>query len=78
MFQWINYDRNYDGDIKNEIFQNENQDDIFDIIGKNVAMKLRDMEDDQRIYAENLINEILYHGLMGNLTADSRISLRGD
>lgn len=52
---------------------NNDFDDIYDTIGKNVARKLRDMSDDQRIHAERLINEIMYHGLMENLTSSSKI-----
>ncbi|XP_066141387.1 uncharacterized protein [Euwallacea fornicatus] len=50
-------------------------DDIFDIIGKNVALKLRDMSDDQRIHGERLVNEIMYNGLMEKLTAETTLNL---
>lgn len=50
-------------------------DDLYDTIGKNVARKLRDMTDDQRIHAERLINEVMYHGQMENLTPTSKLTI---
>ena len=41
------------------------QEDEFDIVGKNVAAKLRRITDMQ-IVAEKLINETLYQGLREN------------
>ncbi|CAG9762306.1 unnamed protein product [Ceutorhynchus assimilis] len=59
---------------ENETTHLENdQDDIYDIIGKNVAMKLRDMSDDQRLHAEQLLNTVMYHGLMEHLTSDTEL-----
>lgn len=52
-------------------------DDLYDTIGKNVARKLRDMTDDQRIHAEKLINEIMYHGQMENLTSSTKLVIHG-
>uniref|UniRef100_A0A2S2QRJ1 MADF domain-containing protein n=1 Tax=Sipha flava TaxID=143950 RepID=A0A2S2QRJ1_9HEMI len=49
------------------------QDDRFDIFGKNVAMKLRDLTKEQRIFAENIINEALFLGEMDTLTIDHKI-----
>lgn len=56
-----------------KLFLEDGFDDVFDTIGKNVAIKLRDMNDDQRKYAEVLINQIMYEGLMENLSVDSKI-----
>jgi len=76
---WISYEADSDTDKKEvRVSVMEHEDDIFDTIGKNIAMKLRDMDDDQRMYAENLINEVLYLGLMGKLTVHTRLSLNGD
>lgn len=44
------------------------QDDRFDIFGENVAMKLRDLAKEQRILAENIINEALFLAEMDTLT----------
>lgn len=35
-------------------------DDRFDIFGENVVMKLRDLGKEQRILAENIMNEALF------------------
>ncbi|XP_030760996.1 uncharacterized protein LOC115886088 isoform X1 [Sitophilus oryzae] len=68
--------RNYDSDEKEaKIFVEENYDDIFDAIGKTVAIKLRDMSDEQRKYAETIINDLMYNGLMEKLTPQSRLAL---
>lgn len=50
------------------------QDDHFDIFGKNVAMKLRDLAKEQRILAENIINEALFLAKMDTLTIGHTIS----
>lgn len=49
-------------------------DDRFDIFGKNVAMKLRDVTKEQRILAENIINEALFLAEMNTLTISHKIS----
>lgn len=43
------------------------KEDRFDIFGKSVALKLRDLEDEQRIIAEKIINDTLFEAEMGNL-----------
>lgn len=48
------------------------QEDRFDIFGKNVASKLREVENNnklQRILAEKQINDVLFDAEMGNLTS---------
>ncbi|CAK1601696.1 unnamed protein product [Parnassius mnemosyne] len=52
------------------------RDDRFDIFGKNVAMKLRDLPKEQRILAEGIINEALFLAEMDKLTIDHKISDR--
>ena len=42
-------------------------DDRFDVYGKNVAMKLRDLPQEQRIMAEKIINDTLFVVEMGKL-----------
>ncbi|CAG4995274.1 unnamed protein product [Parnassius apollo] len=52
------------------------RDDRFNIFGKNVAMKLRDLPKEQRILAEGIINEALFLAEMDKLTIDHKISDR--
>lgn len=47
--------------------------DVFDAIGKNVAHKLRGMTQQQRIIAEKIISDVMYHGQMETLTAQSKL-----
>lgn len=49
--------------------------DVFDAIGKNVAHKLREMSEHQRIIAEKIISDVMYHGQMENLTMQSQLQL---
>ncbi|KAF2896756.1 hypothetical protein ILUMI_09416, partial [Ignelater luminosus] len=49
--------------------------DVFDAIGKNVAHKLRGMSQQQRIIAEKIISDVMYHGQMETLTIDAHLSL---
>lgn len=49
--------------------------DVFDAIGKNVAHKLRGMSEHQRIIAEKIISDVMYHGQMENLTMQSQLQL---
>lgn len=54
--------------VKDHFKRPINQDDCFDIIGKNVAMKLRNLPKRQRLIAEKIINETLFEAEMDNLT----------
>lgn len=49
--------------------------DEFDYIGINIAYKLRQMNEIQRIQAEYLINIILYNGLSNKLNENTHISI---
>lgn len=49
--------------------------DEFDIVGKNVAAKLRQLPPTQRIFAERLINEVLFEAQLGTLTRESGVVL---
>ncbi|CAK1585405.1 unnamed protein product [Parnassius mnemosyne] len=49
------------------------RDDRFDIFGKNVAMKLRDLPKEQRILAEGIINKALFLAELDKLTTKYRI-----
>lgn len=45
------------------------KEDRYDILGKNVALKMRDVSDNtQRLVAEKIINETLFMAEMGQLT----------
>lgn len=43
------------------------REDEYDVVGKNVALKLRKMNPNMQIIAEYLINDILYKGLTETL-----------
>ncbi|KAJ8976165.1 hypothetical protein NQ317_002053 [Molorchus minor] len=64
----------HSSDVTNRL----NADDIFDTIGNNVARKLRDMTNDQQKYAMVLVNDVMYHGFMENLSCSSRLSVDGN
>lgn len=49
--------------------------DEFDIVGKNVAAKLRQIPRTQRIFAEKLINEVLFEAQLGTLNRDCKLVL---
>ncbi|GBP09543.1 hypothetical protein EVAR_76553_1 [Eumeta japonica] len=63
-------------DLSNEVLHSVNEhfkrpllkDDRFDIFGKNIAIKLRELPKQQRLIAEKIINETLFQAEMGNLT----------
>lgn len=52
----------------------ENTTDEFDGIGINVSCKLRRMDEDQRMYAELLINKVLFSGIKGRLREETDIT----
>lgn len=54
----------------------DKKEDECDKFAGNVAAKLRIMNSHQSIYAEHLINKILYHGLLGELNEDSKINIK--
>lgn len=45
--------------------------DRYDLFGKTVAMRFRDMENRQRLFAEKMINDILFDAEMGTLNTPS-------
>lgn len=45
----------------------QSQPDRHDIFGQNIAFKLRNMTNEQRIYTEKLINEAIFEGELENL-----------
>ncbi|KAJ8976167.1 hypothetical protein NQ317_002055 [Molorchus minor] len=52
-----------------------NDKDDIDILGENVAMKMRDMTDEQREHTERIIHDIMYYGLMEDLTNKSTLHI---
>ncbi|XP_047492143.1 uncharacterized protein LOC125041327 [Penaeus chinensis] len=50
--------------------------DDFDITGKHVASKLRIVSQDQRIYAERLIAEVLFEAQLGNLSRECKLIIK--
>ncbi|CAH1106934.1 unnamed protein product [Psylliodes chrysocephalus] len=50
-------------------------DDEFDITWKRIACQLRGMNERQRLIAEKLVSDVMFHGRMGNLPEDASISL---
>lgn len=53
----------------------DNNRDEFDIFGKNVALELRKMTDQQRIIAKKLMNDVIFHGQLEHLTVDTQIQI---
>lgn len=56
-------------------FLDHRQEDEFDKFGAVVAAKLRRMAPVQEIFAENLINQVLFSGMLGRLQESSTIAL---
>lgn len=54
------------------------QEDDFDIFGRNVASKLRTMTTEQKIFAEKLINDVIFNGQMEQLSINSVINVRSE
>ncbi|GBP85986.1 hypothetical protein EVAR_57462_1 [Eumeta japonica] len=54
------------------------QKDDFDIFGRNVASKLRTMTIEQKIFAEKLINDVIFNGQMELLSINSVINVRSE
>lgn len=57
------------------VFDNSQSEDQFDIVGRNVATKLRALPKRQRIIAEKLINETLFEAELGTLNRNSKINV---
>lgn len=49
------------------------EEDQFDLFGKLVAAKLRSFSDDQRQFAEKIINDVLYDAQFGKLNYNSEV-----
>lgn len=59
--------------VVGERLQNCRQEDAFDIVGRNIAEKLRQLEPTMRIYAEKVINDALFEAQLGTLTRYAHI-----
>ncbi|XP_060536073.1 uncharacterized protein LOC132708013 [Cylas formicarius] len=53
--------------------QLEKKEDQFDTIGKNIASKLRNLPHEQRIYAEKIINDVLFEAELGCLNRNYKL-----
>lgn len=51
-------------------------DDEFDVYGKNMAHKLRNLPREQRIHAEKLFADVIYQAELGNLSTQSTVLAR--
>ncbi|XP_071054690.1 uncharacterized protein [Onthophagus taurus] len=59
--------------VVGEKLQNSRAEDEFDIVGRNVAEKLRKLDPNMRIIAEKLINDTLFEGQLGTLNRYAHI-----
>ncbi|XP_023948797.2 uncharacterized protein LOC112053569 [Bicyclus anynana] len=53
----------------------DNDKDEYDIFGKNVAAELRTMNHQQRIIAKKLMNDVIFHGQLQQLTVETQIQI---
>jgi len=60
--------------VKEHIQKPRTIEDRFDVIGKSVAMKLRDLPKDQMLIAEKIIHETLFQAEIGNLTMSHKVT----
>lgn len=59
--------------VREHIRSSSKQEDEWDIAGKNVGAKLRRLSEEQRLFAERLIHEVLFQGQLRNLSINSKI-----
>lgn len=52
----------------------DKEDDECDIVGKNIAAKLRKLSPEMKMYAEKVINDILFEAQLGNLSRYSSVT----
>lgn len=60
--------------LLNEAYKALKEDDEYDGIGLNVACKLRRMHEEQRLYAELLINKVILYGMKHRLQEETSLS----
>lgn len=56
------------------LFSQKLREDEYDIIGKNIAAKLRKLTPEMTIYAEKVINEALFEAQLNSLTRYSHVT----
>lgn len=61
-------------DAMEKVLASINEDE-YDSVGCNVAHKLRRMSENQKIYAEQLINNVLFYGIQNRLNESSHVAL---
>lgn len=59
--------------LRDHLRSSSKQEDEWDIAGRNVGAKLRRLSEEQRLFAERLIHEVLFQGQMRNLSIHSKI-----
>lgn len=50
-------------------------DDKYDIMGKNIANKLRELPNETVVVAEKVINDVLYEAFLGNIHRGTKFSI---
>lgn len=66
--------QNEDNNVCSKQFENIKE-DKFDVIGKNLANKLRELPDDVAIVTEKMLYDIIFEANMGNVTKFTKIML---
>jgi hypothetical protein len=59
--------------VKNHFRKPAIKEDRFNMSGRTIAMKLRDLPKDQMLFADRIINETLFLAEMGSLTLNHRV-----
>lgn len=59
--------------VQNHFKRPASQDDRYDIFGKGIALKLRDLDKTQALFAEKIINKALFLGEMGIFTISHKV-----
>lgn len=62
-------------DVATGVLSNQNE---YTAFGNSVSYQLKDMEHYQRVIAEKLISDILFHGKLGNLKGNSAVTVEPD
>lgn len=52
--------------------------DKFDVAGKNIANKLRDLPREAALMADKLISDVLFEAALGNITRNTKMSLTNE
>lgn len=60
--------------VATKYMNDSNNEDECDVLAKRWAMQLRQMNSEQKLFAEKLINDVLYEGLMNKLNYNRRLN----